>query len=357
MSKLVWDAIGERFYETGVDHGVLYTSRFANYDVATPWNGLTAVTESPSGAEPTDLYADNIKYLTMRSAETYGATVECYTYPKEWAACNGEAELMDGVTFGQQARETFGLAYRTVKGNDTQLNDYGYKLHLVYGCSASPSEKAYSTVNDSPEAVTFSFEISATPVSVDGLISTAGKPMKAVASITLDSTILGADAMKAIEDVLYGTETTDGHLPLPAEIGEILAGVVEPTATALNGETEIGLGSKKASDLQKNVVIDNLTNTITGQLLYVSDFSDFSSVAAEQKGNYLVLQVDSPDPKATINVELTKNVQLDSDRRIVIKITEATKKKPLKVIIHSGEKAYTTEYSISRLYLDPEPTM
>lgn len=353
MSKITWDKIGERFYETGVDHGVLYTSKFANYDVATAWNGLTAVTESPSGAEPTDLYADNIKYLTMRSAETFGATIECYTYPKEWAACNGEAELMRGVTFGQQARETFGLCYRTVKGNDTLLNDYGYKLHLIYGCSASPSEKAYSTINDSPEAITFSYEISTTPVAVDGLLSTSGKPMKAVASITLDSTILGADAMKAIEDVLYGTDQTEGRLPMPDEIEGIIGSLVEPQAKAIDGnDTELGM---KIEKLQKNIVIDNLNNMITGQLLYVTDFEQFSSVEAEKKGNYLALQVDSPDPNATIDVELTKKVTLDQDRKIIMRITDATRKKPLKITIKSNGKDYTTEYSISRLYLDDEP--
>lgn len=354
--RLTWDGIGERFYETGVDHGVLYTSRFGNYDVATPWNGLTAVTESPSGAEPTDLWADNIKYLTMRSAEAFGATVECYTYPVEWAACNGEAELRKGVTFGQQARETFGLCYRTIKGNDTKLNDYGYKLHLIYGCSASPSEKAYSTVNDSPEAITFSYEITTTPVAVDGLFSTSGKPMKAVASITLDSTILGADAMKAIEDVLYGTDDTEGRLPMPAELEDIIGSVVEPSAKALTGETlNIGSGSMSVDKLQKNVVVDDLNNTITGQLLYVDDFKDFSSVAADQEGNYLALGIDSPDPNATISVELTKNVQLDEDRKIVIRITDATRKKPLKVKIESDDKTHVTEYNISGLYLDAKP--
>lgn len=351
--KLSWDNIGERFYETGVDHGVLYTSRFNNYDTATAWNGLSTVTESPSGAEPTDVYADNIKYLTMRSAETFGATVECYTYPKEWAACNGEAELMKGVTFGQQARESFGLSYRTVKGNDVKGNDYGYKLHLIYGCTASPSERSYSTVNDSPEAITFSYEISTTPVVVEGLYSTSGKPMKAVATITLDSTILGVDAMKAIEDVLYGTEDTEGRMPMPAEIEQILAGVVEPEAKALPAdETLTELGSVKISDLQKNIVIDNANNTISGQLLYKTDFTGFSGIKEEQEGNYLALGIDPPDPSATIDVELSKKVTLDDDRKIVLRITEATKKKPLKVIIKSGEKSHVTEYNIAALYLD-----
>lgn len=351
--RITWDGIGERFYETGVDHGVLYTNRFGNYDVATPWNGLTAVTESPSGAEPTDLWADNIKYLTMRSAEAFGATVECYTYPKEWAACNGEAELAPGVTFAQQARKTFGLSYRTIKGNDTQLNDYGYKLHLVYGCSASPSEKAFSTVNDSPEAVTFSFEITTTPVSTDGLFSTDGAPMKAVASITLDSTILGTYVMKAIEDILYGTDEEGGRLPLPSELAEIIGSVVEPAAAAIVGDVEL-LG-KKPEDLQKNVVIDNLNNKITGQLLYVSDYEDFSTIESEKSGNYLALKVDSPDPKDKIDVELTTKSRLDGDRQIIMRITETTKRKPLKVTITSdGGKTHTTEYNITGLYLDKE---
>lgn len=223
MSKLVWDQTGERLYETGVDHGVLYLLDQTNaYKNGYTWNGLTAVTESPSGAEPTDLYADNIKYLTMRSAETFGATIEAYTYPDEFAECDGSASIATGVVIGQQARKTFGLCYRTTLGNDVDGNDYGYKLHLIYGATASPSEKSYATINDSPEAITFSWEITTTPVNVTGL--------KPTACITIDSTKADADCLAALEEVLYGKdptgpETGDGvepRLPLPDEVKTLM---------------------------------------------------------------------------------------------------------------------------------------
>lgn len=223
MSKLVWDQTGERLYETGVDHGVLYLLDQTNaYKNGYAWNGLTAVTESPSGAEPTDLYADNIKYLTMRSAETFGATIEAYTYPDEFAECDGSASIATGVVIGQQSRKTFGLCYRTTLGNDTDGNDYGYKLHLIYGATASPSEKSYATINDSPDAITFSWEITTTPVNVTGL--------KPTACITIDSTKADADCLAALEEVLYGKdptgpETGDGvepRLPLPDEVKTLM---------------------------------------------------------------------------------------------------------------------------------------
>lgn len=225
MSKLKWDQIGEKFYETGVDHGVLYPQKNGAYPNGVAWNGLTAVTESPSGAEDTALYADNIKYLNLKSAEEFGATVECYSYPDEWAECNGEAELISGVTFGQQRRNTFGLCYRTKLGNDTDGEDHGYKLHLIYSATASPSERSYSTVNDSPEAINFSFEISTTPVTFDGVDSN-GNPFKPVSSITIDSTKVDSTKLKSLEDILYGTEGdsgADARLPLPAELITIFA--------------------------------------------------------------------------------------------------------------------------------------
>lgn len=222
--KLEWDQTGQREYETGVDHGVLYTSKESDpYGLATAWNGLITVTESPTGAEPTDLYADNIKYLSMRSAETFEGTVECYTYPDEFKACNGELELVKGVTFGQQARDNFGLSYRTIKGNDLKGNAFGYKLHLVYGLTCSPSEKAYGTVNDSPEAITFSFAVTSTPVSVGELASLKGTPLKAVSVVTIDSTDVDPAVLKKLEDILYGNGTdTAGRLPLPTELDTIL---------------------------------------------------------------------------------------------------------------------------------------
>lgn len=218
MSKLVWDQVGERFYETGTDHGVVYPQNDAGaYPKGVAWNGLTAVTESPSGAEPTDLWADNIKYLSIRSAEEFGATVEAYTYPDEFAVLDGSASPAEGVIIGQQTRKAFGLCYRTKLGNDVKFEDYGYKLHLIYGCSVSPSEKAYQTINDSPEAIQFSWEMTTTPVNVTGF--------KPTATMVLDSTKLGAKKMAAIEEVLYGSDDVDARLPLPDEVLSILNGV------------------------------------------------------------------------------------------------------------------------------------
>ena len=215
MSKLVWDKTGERFYETGVKQGVLYVQEAGAYPMGVAWNGLTAVTESPSGAEATALYADDIKYLNLMSAEEFGATIEAYTYPKEFEACDGSAAIANGVSIGQQARKTFGLCYRTALGNDTDGSDYGYKLHLIYGAMAAPSEKAYATINDSPEAITFSWELTTTPVNVTG--------HKPTASITIDSTKADAEKLKALEDILYGTESEEARLPLPDEIAELMA--------------------------------------------------------------------------------------------------------------------------------------
>lgn len=220
--KVKWDGVGQRLYETGVDHGVLYPlSSTGVYDKGVAWNGLTAITESPSGAEPNPLYADNIKYLNLIAAEDYGATIEAYTYPDEWAACDGSAEVTTGVTIGQQSRKTFGLSYRTKVGNDVDLQDHGYKLHLIYGALASPSERNYQTVNDSPEAANFSWEITTTPVEVPGF--------KPTASVVIDSTKVDAARLAALLDILYGkdpstpdgTDGVDPRLPLPAEIIEL----------------------------------------------------------------------------------------------------------------------------------------
>lgn len=202
MSKLVWDQVGERIYETGVSKGVLYPmSNSGTYPNGVAWNGLTSVSESPEGADIEDVYADNIKYLQLQAAETFGATIEAYTYPDEFALCDGSVELAPGVMAGQQPRKAFGLCYRTEVGNDIQGESYGYKLHLIYGGRAQPSEKSYETINDSPEAIQFSWEISTTPVNVTG--------QKATASITIDSTKIGdANIMTALEDILYGTDET-----------------------------------------------------------------------------------------------------------------------------------------------------
>lgn len=214
MAKLVWDQSGQRFYETGVKMGVLYVQDSSGaYPKGVAWNGLTAVNEAPSGAEATPLYADDIKYLNLRSAEEFGATIEAYTYPEEFEACDGSAELAPGVKIGQQARNAFGLCYRTVVGNDIAGNDFGYKLHIIYGATAAPSEKAYATINDSPEAITFSWEVSCTPVDVDGF--------KPTASLVIDSTKVDAEKLAALEAKLYGDESTEAMLPLPAEIAAI----------------------------------------------------------------------------------------------------------------------------------------
>lgn len=211
MSKIVWDNTGERLYETGVDRGVLYPiQEGGQYTKGVAWNGLTAITESPSGAEATAIYADNIKYLNLQSAEEFGATIEAYTYPDEFAECDGSATLVTGVVAGQQNRKMFGLCYRTIIGNDVDANDHGYKLHLIYGCLASPSEKGYSTVNDSPEAITFSWEVSTTPVNVTG--------HKPTACITIDSTKADETKLAELEKILYGDEMEEARLPLPDEI-------------------------------------------------------------------------------------------------------------------------------------------
>lgn len=215
MAKLVWDQSGERLFETGVSNGVLYVRNSeGEYPLGVPWNGLTAVTESPSGAEATPLYADNIKYLSLMSNEEFGATIEAYTYPDEFAECDGSAELGAGVMIGQQTRKYFGLAYKTVIGNDTDGNAHGYKLHLIYGAQAAPSEKAYATINDSPEAITFSWELTTTPIEVTGF--------KPTASLVIDSTKIDAASLASIEALLFGTESTEASLPTPDEILALL---------------------------------------------------------------------------------------------------------------------------------------
>lgn len=224
-AKIVWDKTGEKIYETGVKNGVLYPQVNGAYPEGVAWNGLTAVTESPSGAEATPLYADDIKYLNLYSAEEFGATIECYTYPKEFEKCDGSAEIATGVSIGQQTRQAFGMSYKTTVGNDTEGAKYGYKLHLIYGGTASPSEKAYATISDSPEAITFSYEVTTTPVNVEGFNPTA--------SIVIDSTKIPADKLKELEEILYGKDPTsedadDGvapRLPLPDEIVSIVGTV------------------------------------------------------------------------------------------------------------------------------------
>lgn len=220
MAKLVWDQTGDRLYETGVSKGVLYPIQSDGaYSKGVAWNGLSSVTESPSGAEANPIYADDMKYLNLMSAEEFSATIEAYTYPDEFAECDGSADIATGVSIGQQKRKIFGLCYRTVLGNDVDSNDHGYKLHLIYGCMAAPSEKAYTSINDSPEAITFSWEISTTPVNVTGF--------KPTASITIDSTKAKKEKLTALEEILYGKDGSDtsanARLPLPDEIATLMS--------------------------------------------------------------------------------------------------------------------------------------
>ena len=215
MSKLVWDQTGERLYETGVRQGVLYLQAAGGtYPKGVAWNGLTNITETPSGAEATALYADDIKYLNLISAEELSGTIEAYTYPDDFAECDGSASLTAGVYIGQQDRKSFGLCYRTTLGNDVESNAHGYKLHLIYGALASPSEKSYGTINDSPEAITFSWEFNTTPVNVTG--------HKPTASITIDSTKVDAEKLAALEKILYGDTDVEPRLPLPDEVAQVI---------------------------------------------------------------------------------------------------------------------------------------
>lgn len=223
MSQITWDKVGERFYEAGVDHGVIYSYDTENkeYNGGEAWNGLTSVNESPSGAEASPTYADNIKYLNLVSAEDYGSTIECLFYPDTFAECNGERSIATGVTIGQQPRKIFGFCYRTQLANDTEGIEYGYKLHLVYNCLAAPSEKAHGTINDSPEAGTMSYTISTTPVEVTGY--------KPTAHVVIDSTTTDETKLNALKAILYGTENTDPRLPFPDEIAELVGGVTGAT--------------------------------------------------------------------------------------------------------------------------------
>lgn len=216
MAKLVWNEAGKRLYETGVDRGVLYVSDGnGRYQKGVVWNGLVSVNESPSGAEATPLYAGNVKYVELMSNEEFGASIEAYTYPEEFEQCDGSAELADGITIGQQPRKSFGLCYRTKIGNDTAGDEHGYKIHLIYGAKAAPTEKSYTTINDSPEAITFSWEITTTPIEVAG--------HKPTATLTIDSTKVTPTALTAIETKLYGDTTGEATLPTPAEILALIA--------------------------------------------------------------------------------------------------------------------------------------
>ena len=282
--RLTWDNVGERRYETGVDHGVLYIPDGGGaYSDGVPWNGLTTVTESPSGAEPNAQYADNIKYLNLVSAEEFAATIEAFTYPDEFAPFDGLAVPTPGVTVGQQRRGSFGLSYRTRIGNDVDGDDHGYKLHLVYGCQATPSEKAYATVNDSPEAINFSWEISTTPVAVTG--------MRPTSILTIDSTKVDATALAALEDLLYGTAGTDPSLPTPDDVIALFAGTI----------TEVSPTQPAFDDLTNTITIPTVAgvtyyNANTGAMLAAGPVvitEDTVVEARPQAGYYFPSNVDS----------------------------------------------------------------
>ena len=235
MSALIWDASGKRLYETGIDHGVLYPAVNGEYPLGVAWNGISNVSESPSGADSNAIYADNIKYLDLTSREEYGCTIEAYTYPDEWAICDGSAEPTPGVIIGQQTRKPFGLSYRTKIGNDEQGDDYGYKIHLVWNCKAAPSERSYATINDSPEAISFSWEVTTTPINVTGY--------KPIANMTINSTKVDPVKLKALEDILYGTDSTDPRLPLPDEV----IATIKPTPTPPTPTYSITLDKETAT--------------------------------------------------------------------------------------------------------------
>jgi len=271
MSRLSWDATGERLYETGVKNGVLYPqSSSGTYPLGVAWNGLTNVSESPTGAEATPIYADNIKYLNLLSTEEFAATIEAFTYPAEFEACDGGVDLATGVAIGQQSRQQFGMCYRTEVGNDVDGEEYGYKLHLIYGALAAPSEKAYQTINDSPEAINFSWEVSTTPVSV-----TDQKP---TASVVIDSTKCDATTLATLEDILYGTEGVDPRLPLPNEIKTLFDGAA-PSALALStidpadAETDVAIDSAITMTFNNAIVDYNITVTTAAGVPVAGAFS------------------------------------------------------------------------------------
>ena len=345
MSKIVWDKTGERFYETGVDHAVLYPIDAEGlYNGGVAWNGITAINESPSGAEPNNLYADNIKYLVLVGAEDFGLTIEAYTYPDEWEQCDGSAEIAPGVLAGQQNRKIFGLSYRTKLGNDVDGQDHGYKLHLVYGGLASPSERGYQTVNDSPEPINPSWEVTTTPVDVPGF--------KPTARLIITSTKADPAKLAALETILYGSEEAEPRLPLPEEVIELLkADAVTVITAAESGDTT--LFGKKVSDLQSNIVIGE--NAISGSLKHVTGYTGFSSKTSEQEGHYLALKFDVTPADAVTTVELvggTKGpVTLDADKNIVLLIKSNTTQS-IKVISTKDGSSVTKTYTLTGLTLE-----
>lgn len=351
MAKLVWDQDGERLYETGTEQGVLYPkSDDGTYPKGYAWNGLTGVSEAPSGAEETALYADNIKYLSLTSAEEFGATITAYTYPDEFEQCDGSADIAPGVTVGQQDRTPFGLVYKTQIGNDIKGNSHGYKLHLVYGAKAKPSSRDYKTINDSPEAIEMSWEITTTPIKVPGF--------KATAHLTIDSTKVSAAKLAKLEDILFGSETSDARLPLPAEIINIMKDEVDPaltiTVAPITGDDDL-LG-KKAADLQSNIVVNDNTMNIYGTLKHVTGYTGYSSKVDEQSGNYIALNVDpaSGFPES-MTVEVKNGTSspsklTEADHHVVLKIEDAATQRIVIKATNKGAEV-TKEYKLTGLTL------
>lgn len=354
MSKIVWDKAGEHFYETGVDHGVLYPTENGVYGNGVAWNGLTSVSESPSGAESTAQYADNIKYLNLISAEEFGATIEAFTYPPEFEVCDGSAEPVPGVMIGQQNRRPFGLTYRTLIGNDLMGTEYGYKLHLIYGATASPSERAYNTVNDSPEAITFSWEVTTTPVEVTGY--------KPTASLIIDSTKVSAANMAKLEEILYGTDSTEARLPMPDEVIQLIgsSNAIALTVAAPDGSTDL-LG-KDASDLQTNITVAD--GVVSGKLLYVENYTGFSKDISLQEGNFLALHADATLLKGTDPVTITAELlggksgkkTLDDDGMMIFRVTNGAAQS-VSVTATSGKESVTQVYKLTGLELVPASSL
>lgn len=344
MSKIVWDRAGEHYYETGVDHGVLYPTQNGAYGKGVAWNGLTSVSENPSGADSNAQWADNIKYLNLIAAEEFGATIEAFTYPDEFSVCDGSAEPVRGVMIGQQSRRPFGMSYRTLLGNDLEGTDYGYKIHMIYGATASPSERAYSTVNDSPEALTFSWEVTTTPVEVSGY--------KPTASLTVDSTKVSPINLAMLEKILYGSDDAEPRLPMPDEVIKMIgnSNAIAMTVIAPDGSTD--LFGKTASELQTNIAIGE--DTISGKLLYVENYTGFSSNLSEQQGNYLALKVEADVSGAKLSAELLGGKSgekvLDSDGLIVFKVSNGDSQS-VKVTATKDKDTVVKVYSLKGLEL------
>ena len=302
MFSLAWDQTGQRLYETGTDRGVLYPQNSSGqYPKGVAWNGLTGVTESPSGADKTDLWADNIKYLSLRAAEDFGATITCYMYPDEWLECDGSAEPVSGVIIGQQTRKPFGLSFRSIIGNDTESNDHGYKIHLIYNATASPSERAYATVNDSPEAIEFSYELATTPTNITGY--------KPIASMTIDSTKVAADRLAALEAVLYGNGATDPRLPLPDEVIEILGGTSVPSVTVIPSRNEITVGDEFVLEAQVSPAGETVTwSSSSDSIATVTSGGKVKGIGAGTATITATITVDATDYTDTCTVVVSAAV-------------------------------------------------